>query len=140
MHYTDQYRSEILRKLLRPGGPSTREVSDDTGVNITTLYRWTREAKNGQMNPKKRSPKNWSIQEKFTAIREASGKTEAELGKWLREKGLHSDHLKQWEKEIELSLGNLSSSNEKELKREIKELNKEINRKDSKRQFLPSSH
>lgn len=130
MNYTNDYRNRILQRLLKPGGPSAMEISRETGIHHGTLYRWMHEAKNGQMSKRKRSPRNWSLEEKYRALLEAQGQSEEELGRWLREQGLHGDHLKQWEKEIETFLRMSGNSRLKESEREIKSLRKELERKD----------
>ncbi len=56
------------------------------------------------------------------------------MGQWLRQKGLRSEHLVLWEKEVNeaMSNGNIKSNKTKLAKanKKIKELEKELRKKD----------
>jgi transposase-like protein len=131
MNYTYEYRNQVVQKLLKPDSPGIYRISKDTGISPTTLYKWRRDAKNGTMSRRKsRSPRNWSLEEKQAALLESKSKSEKELGIWLREKGLHTDHLRLWENEIMLALKSVGESRSKELEREIKELRRELKHKE----------
>ena len=55
------------------------------------------------------------------------------IGTWLREKGLHSEHLTLWEQEIKDTLKNEDNALKLEnqnLKKKQKELEKELHRKE----------
>ena len=53
------------------------------------------------------------------------------MGKWLREKGLRSEHIEKWQHEMKKNLNPQKKNIElKEAKRRIKELERELNRKD----------
>jgi hypothetical protein len=43
-----------------------------------------------------RRPEDWSPQDKLRAVVEAAEISEAELGLWLRRRGLKEEHLRQW--------------------------------------------
>ncbi len=131
MKYEDEYRNQILQKLLRPGGPSVMEVSSETGIHHATLYKWMREQKNGHMNRSGngKSPRRWSLREKLSALLEAREKPEGDLGLWLRAKGLHGDHLERFEKEIEGALAKAERPDRSAVM-ENKALKKDLDRKD----------
>ena len=71
--------------------------------------------------------------EQYNLILESKLIGEDRIGEWLREKGLHSEHLNLWEQEIKDTLNNkdnkLKLENQK-LKKEKKLLEKELHRKE----------
>ncbi len=81
-----------------------------------------------------KTPDEWTLPEKNEAIIEAAGLSPEEQGEWLRKKGLHSGHLTLWKKEIQEALSGLSSGisakEKQEFKKQIKDLEKDIRRKD----------
>ena len=71
--------------------------------------------------------------EKFQLVLEAAGIPEEQLGGWIREKGLHSEHLQLWQQELRETVSEKDTQHKQELKeakKKIKQLEKELNRKD----------
>ncbi len=78
----------------------------------------------------RKRPQDWSPQEKLTAVMEADGLSEVELGSWLRRKGLTEEHLRQW-RELALSgFGARATRGGGEDRKRVKELERELKRKD----------
>ena len=116
-----------------PDGISITELSKEIGISKQTLYNWMKEYKygNNDTQSESRSPRQWKSEEKYSAVLEAAGLSDDDLGKWLREKGLHSDHLDLWEKEMKQMLSSTKQKEElKVAKKRIKELEKELSRKE----------
>jgi transposase len=70
---------------------------------------------------------------KFSLLLESRGIPEDEMGSWLRDNGLHSQHLAVWEQEVRESMTKGEQEAREELKaarKKIREQEKEINRKD----------
>ena len=135
MRYSEGFKRNIVRKLLLPGSPSANAVAKETGISVQTIYNWLRVLKDSiQMADHKRTPEEWTLPEKNEAIIEAAGLSPEEQGEWLRTKGLHSGHLTLWKKEIQEALTGISSGisvkEKQEFKKQIKDLEKEIRRKD----------
>ena len=86
------------------------------------------------MSDHKRTPEEWTLAEKNSALLEIAALTPEEEGEWLRRNGLHSEHLVLWKKEVQEALTEntklTSKSEQKELKQQNKELKKELRRKD----------
>ena len=79
---------------------------------------------------KERRPQDWTAEEKLDAILEYEKLNEEERGKYLRERGLHSIHIERWKEAIVEGLKS-SKLNKKDLReKRIKELEKELRRKD----------
>ena len=129
MNFTDGFKKATLKKMLIPGGKGVTELSREIGVSTVTLYAWKKKYQNVEEINKyvSRSPRQWKMQDKVIAVFEASKLSDENLGRWLREKGLQSEHINIWEKEIKEMV--TSSKDKKELieaKKEIKELKKEL--------------
>ena len=44
MVYSEKFRDRMLKRLLSPGGPSARDLAQETGVSAATLCRWRRDS------------------------------------------------------------------------------------------------
>lgn len=129
MKHSTDVKDTALKKILGPGGRSIAAVSREMGLNTRTVYGWVRAAQNGQMS-KRGKGGGPNITEKFALVLEARALSEEDLGRWLRTKGLHGDQLKLWEQEIESVLGRDVGPLLHEKEQDIKELRKELRRKD----------
>lgn len=83
----------------------------------------------------KKSPNDWSAEEKLAAVLEAASLTDEQIGAFLRRKGLHETHLQQWRIQMLDGLGKKSGSKpktktSKTQSKQIRELEKELRRKD----------
>ena len=136
--YKNELKEAMLTKMLAPGGPSANELAQRSGVSQTTLSRWLREAttvsgvsrKNKSKNragPGRR-PQDWPADERLQVVQETAVLEGTELGAYLREQGLHEAVVEQWrEAALEALQGKRKTSPER---RRIKELEKELHRKD----------
>lgn len=137
MKYTDGFRGSIIKKVLHGGGKSAWQVAQETGVNVTTIQNWLRKHKAGSLvldgseggqTPGQRSPT-----EKLALLMESRGLDETRRGEWLRQNGLHSEHLPLWEQELTNMMNDKQTDLTTEnsvLKKRNKELEKELARKD----------
>lgn len=122
--------------MLSRGQKSVNEIAQELGVTARTLYCWKEECGNLFVEEKTaRRPKDWSMEEKFEAVMDFEKLKNEEQGEFLRRKGLHTDHLEAWKKEMKASLGPNDSYHALKLellecKRTIRELEKDLNRKD----------
>jgi septin family protein len=79
------------------------------------------------------SPVSLNSIEKFSLVIEGKTKDEETSGAWLREKGLHSEHLNLFEQELRDMLKNKDTKYKEEntrLKKENRVLTKELQRKE----------
>jgi len=129
MLYAENFKKSMVQKLLLPGGPSVLTLSRETGVSEQSLYNWKVKYQNRGSGEFQRSPRQWTNEEKYEALLEAARLTGEDLGKWLREKGLRSEHVEIWRHEMKKNLNQQEKNTElKEAKNRIKEL--ERHRKD----------
>jgi len=139
MKYSESFKTTMVQKMA--GGRSASSLSQEVGVNQPTLSRWLREAgrlrlvkRRTQDETKRktegRRPDEWTAEEKLEAVLEAKRLSEAELGEFLRSRGLHEQQLREWEAAAVESLrGRKGSAKSAEAKR-VKELERELRRKE----------
>lgn len=131
MLYAENFKKAMVQKLLLPGGPSVLTLSRETGVSEQSLYNWKSKYQNGGSAAAQRSPRQWTNEEKYEALLEAAKLTGEDLGKWLREKGLRSEHIEIWQQEMKKNLSQQKKNEEiRQLKKRNKELERELRRKD----------
>lgn len=131
MKYTDGFRGSIIRQVV--AGKSAWQVAQETGVNVATVQNWLSKHKSGSLvlNGSEGEPKpgNRSPVEKLALLMQSKALAEAERGEWLRQNGLHSQHLSLWEQELTTMMNDKKSEVDAEnaaLKKQNKELQKEL--------------
>ena len=134
MKYTRRIKESVLRKILPPENQSVTEVAREMGISDQTIYNWKKQAEDGILFlDDLGSPLSANPIERFNLLLEGKSISEEETGKWLREKGLHSEHLNLWEQEFKDILkdknNKLKLENQK-LKKEKKVLERELRRKE----------
>ena len=144
MYYSETFKAQMIQKLTRPGGPSATQLSREVGVHQSTLSRWVRQAHYvpwqstipTSEEPRRampaRRPQDWTAEEKYAVMIEASSLADEELGAFLRKQGLHQANLKQWRQEMLTGLGESKarpSKSSPEIRR-IRELERELARKE----------
>jgi transposase len=135
MKYSKRIKSSVMKKILPPENRSVPEVAKEIGISEQTIYNWKRMAENGTLvlDAETESPVSLNRLEKFSLLLEGKGINEKNTGAWLREKGLHSEHLNLWEQELQDILKDKDTKYREEnarLKKEKRELEKELRRKD----------
>ena len=131
MLYAENFKQAMVQKLLLPGGPSVLSLSRETGVSEQSLYNWKAKYQNAGSGQSQRSPRQWKNEDKYEALLETAKLTGEDLGKWLRVNGLRSEHIEIWRQEMKKNLNQQKKNTElKEAKKRIKELERELLRKD----------
>ena len=132
-NYPETVKEAMVMKLTGPGAPSACALSEEVGIHQSTLSRWIREyatvRKSGGVM-KARRPQDWTAEEKLEAVLEYEKLEEEERGKYLREKGLHSVHIEKWKQQILQGLKSSKSGKKDPRDSKIKELEKELGRKE----------
>ena len=131
MKYTDGFRGSIIRQVL--AGKSAYQVAQETGVNVATVGNWLNKHKSGTLvldgsegEPK---PSSRSPVEKLALLMQSKSLLETERGEWLRQNGLHSQHLSLWEQELTTMMNDKKSEIDAEnvsLKKQNNELRTEL--------------
>lgn len=127
---------------MSPPDPETGlSVARDTGVSKSSLSKWLNEARNvARMENEKpklpaaksasERPKDWSAERKLLVVAKAIAMPDEDLGRFLREEGVHEAEIQAWKTSL---LGGLKAPqklvNTRDRKR-IRKLERELNRKD----------
>jgi transposase-like protein len=136
--YSPEQKEAILSKLLPPQSRSVREVALEDGVNYQTLYYWLKQLrKSSHALPEKQPPASTlSDAAKFAVVIETASLSEAELSQYCREKGLYPEQVHVWKSECMSGFQHSKALKKAEIKqakldkREIKQLKKELRRKE----------
>jgi transposase len=149
--YSENVKSRMIRRMVGPNAVSAGVLADEVKIHQATLSRWLREAstvpsvkhagkrsgRGRQRSPatdQPRRPEDWTAREKLQAVMQAFQLSEGELGEWLRSKGLHEAHLREWRDTVTVAAEQALTSprqrrSSPETKR-VKELERELRRKD----------
>jgi hypothetical protein len=137
--YSKSFKSKVLQKMMGPSGRSATAVAAETGVPQPTLSRWLREATSGASEMSKpnseqpstsrpRRPEEWTAEERLQVVTDAARLSEADLGAFLRTKGLHEAVLVEWRAAAVAALRSPSKTSPEA--RRVRELEKELARKE----------
>lgn len=135
MKYSIGFRNGVLRKVLPPENRSIKEIALDNGLSEQTIRNWMQQLKSGtlELTTGETSPSQRSASEKMRLLLESKQVSEDSMGQWLREHGLHSEHLPLWEQEMLDVVSDKSDKRKEqnaELVKENKRLKKELARKE----------
>lgn len=136
MKFSATFRNNVLKKTLPPENKSVSEVSKEMGVSIRTIQYWKQKLINGTLESSDTDlrPEDRSPAEKLSLLLEAKSMPQDGLGAWLRENGLHSEHLNLWEQELRDTVVDKSKKiqeENKQLKKDNRRLEKELKRKEA---------
>ncbi len=134
--YSEKIKKAMVLRMLAPGGPSSYYLEKEVGIGRGTLKVWLKKYGNldiesgGTMkNNKLTSKAKFKLVMKYENIKEDTDK-----GEFLRQNGLHTSDIVEWKMEMLDALdGKKTKDNQKtkgQITRRIKELEREIRRKD----------
>lgn len=135
MKYSIGYRNGILKKVIPPESRPLKEVALENGISEQTIRNWMQMAKSGTLAlaTGDTAPGDRDAAEKLRLVLESKSVSPEAMGQWLRERGLHSEHLPLWEQEILQVMNDKvdkRKSQEAALLKENKQLKKELHRKE----------
>lgn len=135
--YSDAFIQSIIKKFIE-SGLSIRKFAKQEGLNTSTLYNWQKKyVMSGNVVSKVNKSNNRSPDEKFSIVLETATMSEIELSEFCRSKGLYPQDIKGWKQDfIRSNMSNTERKREeakerKADKKRIKELEKELKRKDA---------
>jgi transposase-like protein len=134
-------RERLVQRMLGPEAVTAMALSEETGVSEQTLSRWRIAASTVPLmsQPEKpegsksaKSPRRWTPAEKLQVVIDAATLSDAELGAFLRERGLHTAQLESWRAAMAAALTEQRprKAESREEQQRIKSLEKELLRKD----------
>src|SRR5512145_1580962 len=125
MKYSIGFRNGVLKKVLPPENRSVREIAQENGLSEQTIRNWIQQLNSGTLEliTGETSPSQRSASEKLRLLLESKQVSNESIGQWLREHGLHSEHLPLWEQEM-LNVVSDKSDKRKEQNAELVKENK----------------
>ena len=134
MRYSLAFKESQVKKVLAPSSKSIKVIAVEAGISEQTLRNWINKAKEGTLQKGNTvSGAGRSPREKLNLVIESRTIAEDKTGEWLREKGLHTEHLTQYEQELRDMVENNNYKEEqkiKELEKQNKDLRKELRKKE----------
>lgn len=139
MEYARTFKDRMVAKMTGPGARTATSLSKEVGVSQSTLSKWLRTARLGDMAKddagKGGRGKRWTPEEKVRVVLEATAAGEAGLGALLRREGLHEADLERLREEVRrAAVEGLEAGRRKRgtspQDRELRSLRKELDRKE----------
>jgi transposase-like protein len=119
-----------VARLLPPESSSLESVSREVGISMATLERWRADAlANGAVAGSQR----WTAAARLEAVIATAAMDEAARSAWCREQGLYPAELDAWKRDAIAGLGEprvASAEEARQDRRRVKELERELHRKD----------
>lgn len=136
MRYSTKIRQAVLRKVLPPRGASVRDVALEFGISEQAINGWMKLVQEGKLTAgtEDAGPRHKAASEKLALLLESKLVGPDRLGEWLREKGLHSEHLPLWEQELRDLMDDKATGDKAELqalKKRTRQLERELERKNA---------
>jgi len=136
MGYPIQLKEAVLKKVLQ-GNKLHYEVARESGVGQSTIGKWLKEHKqngNIKLESKEKRPKDWTAEERISAIIKTGVMVTEERTSWCRKKGIFIHNLDQWKKDAISTMipkpNKEQIEEHRNLKKEISALKKDLSRKD----------
>jgi len=139
--FTTEFRQHAVKQaLMRSPDIKLKSMAEDLNIGYSTLQKWIRLSKLNQLNhlnsssaiaipmTKEQRPSDWSNQDKLELLIKCGSLDDEAVSQVCREHGIYPHHLDEWKKELTTPKENRSDI--PRLKRELKALKKELNRKD----------
>ena len=97
-HYSEEFKSSIIAKMLAPNNVAIPELAQETGIPKDTLYSWRLKHQRGNRTStaKQGTTGQFSSEEKFSIILESASLNEIELSEYCRRKGGYLEQIKAW--------------------------------------------
>lgn len=120
-----------MARLLPPESAAVEAVAREVGVSVDTLERWRSEAL-----AKPARERTWTAAARLEAVIATAAMNEAARSAWCREHGVYPQQLAQWRQAATGALAEPSEAaaatpqQTKQDRRRIKELERELRRKD----------
>ena len=127
--YGEKFKQRAVARLLPPESSAISTVSQEMGISVATLERWRADALS---IPAQRA---WTAAARLQAVIATAAMDEAQLSAWCREQGVYPSELQQWKSDATAALTEsteerVSPQQAREDKKRIKELERDLRRKD----------
>ncbi len=134
--YSKAFKEQAISKVLQRGDKTIQCIADELNVNLFTLKNWLKKPRTTPMTdtPMNKRPADWSMAERFALLMESVALEGEALNAFCRQHGIFPHHLDVWKdefiKKTDKAEQSGKSRSDKSLRDEIKQLEKELNRKE----------
>jgi len=133
--HSEEFKKSVVQKLLTRGTRRVKDIADEAGVKTPTLYDWRDKFATISDMKKPTKPQSRPAKDKLKALVEFNALPIEERGEYLRKNGLFEESILEWQKQMTEALNPPKKSQQErhELmleKKKVKQLEKEIRRKD----------
>ena len=144
MRYSESFKVQAVEKALsRSDGTTLEQITDSLGIGHSTLHKWMVKSRNQQLGSssehdsasisgvrKEKRPQDWSQAERLDMVIACGCLDATAMNQLCRERGLYAHHVAQWKQDFISGATTNERADAKGLKGEVRELKKELNRKD----------
>jgi len=128
--YGQEFKDKAVARLLPPESASIRDVANEIGVGLATLERWRSDA---LAQPGRE--RAWTAAARFDAVLTTAAMDEASKSAWCRTNGVYPQELATWRENAMAAMAGaevprMRAQEAKQDRRRIKELERELRRKD----------
>ena len=128
--YGQAFKERAVARLLPPESAPIQQVSRELGVSVATLERWRADALSAPNRERV-----WTAAARLQAVIATAAMDEAQRSAWCRENGVYPTELQQWKDSATAALSEapeerVSAQQSRDAKRRIKELERDVRRKD----------
>jgi transposase len=130
--YGQKFKERVVARLLPPESSPVEAVSQKIGISVTTLERWRAEAL-AKPGDGLSGERQWTAAARLEAVIITAAMDEATRSTWCRERGVYPTEVESWKQDALGGLGEPRDTEAMEAKqdrRRIKELERELHRKD----------
>jgi transposase-like protein len=132
--YGQKFKANAVARLLPPQSCPVETLSARIGISVGTLERWRAEAlANASGNSGGGAATRWTAVARLETVIATAAMDAATRAGWCREQGLYPLDLETWKQDAISGLGEPHDAETAEMKRDrrrIKELERDLNRKD----------
>lgn len=132
--FSEEQKQMWVKKFLSRGNKSIEVFCRENALSSTAVYKWAAiYGRSPDMKPLAKSPSHWAAEEKFKAVMAFDKLPVEEQGAYLRQEGVHSEHIEMWREKMQKALA--PESGDKRTERgemvyRIMDLERELARKD----------
>ena len=128
--YGQKFKERVVARLLPPESSPVEAVSQTVGISVGTLERWRAEA---LAKPAGDQARHWTPAARLEAVIATAAMNQSARSAWCREHGVYPTELETWKNDAIGGLGEpreMEGAAVKQDRRRIKELERELHRKD----------
>jgi transposase-like protein len=138
VRYSEEFKLQVLEKMMPPARLSMAEIGRQTGITQATLYHWRKQYRlEGHSVPASAdSSETWPSADKFAIVVETLALNETQLGEYCRKKGLFPEQIAEWKQACQIANAQQEKTDRQmqrqrsDDKQRIKQLEKELARKE----------